>query len=119
MKKLIGDILDQQLVDRNEMEMGKVDGLVLELRDGEPPRVAFIETGAAVLARRLGPRWERFVVAISRRLGVRRVPRYRIPWNKVRDIGVDVKVDLDARRTPAFAWERRLARLLERIPFAR
>lgn len=29
--------------------MGKVDGIVVELRDRQPPRLAYIETGATTL----------------------------------------------------------------------
>ena len=45
--ELIRDILDKQLVDRRETKVGKVDGLVVELREGEPPRIVFIEIGRA------------------------------------------------------------------------
>ena len=36
-------ILDQQLVDRNGLNLGKVDGVVLELRRDRPPRIAAIQ----------------------------------------------------------------------------
>ncbi|MEH2463692.1 hypothetical protein [Nostoc sp.] len=32
---VIRDVLDNQLVDRNQRKMGKVDGIVMELRDRE------------------------------------------------------------------------------------
>ena len=40
---LIRDVLDTQVTDREETKMGRVDGLVLELREGQPPRVVSIE----------------------------------------------------------------------------
>ena len=53
---LTRDILDQQVVDRAGQRLGKVDGVILELRDGEPPRVAAIEIGPVTLTRRIHPR---------------------------------------------------------------
>jgi sporulation protein YlmC with PRC-barrel domain len=105
MMQTVGEILDNQIRDRDGNKLGKVDGVILELRDGKPPRVAYLELGSATLARRLGKRCERWAVALSRRLGVRR-PRYRIPIERVTDIGLDVEVDVDAKRSPAWAWER-------------
>src|ERR687886_565128 len=53
---VIRDVLDKQLIDRNNQKMGKVDGIVMVLREGERPRIAYIEVGAVALARRLHPR---------------------------------------------------------------
>ena len=53
---MIRDVLDKQLVDRQQRKMGKVDGIVVELRDGKPPRLAYITVGATTLAQRLHPR---------------------------------------------------------------
>jgi hypothetical protein len=65
---LIRDVLDNQLVDRNGRKMGKVDGIAIELRENKPPRLAYIETGAPTLARRLHPRLARWVAANTVRL---------------------------------------------------
>src|SRR5215213_7356271 len=93
--ELVHDVLDKQVVDRKQVKMGKVDGLVIELRDGEAPRVAGLEIGAVALARRLGPRIGRWASRIGERLGgAKHREPHRIPWTKVRDVGVDVDVDL-------------------------
>ncbi|MBD1845553.1 hypothetical protein H6F89_19485 [Cyanobacteria bacterium FACHB-63] len=42
---LVRDVLDNQIVDRNQTKMGKVDGIVFELRDGQPPRLLYLESG--------------------------------------------------------------------------
>ena len=106
---LIRDILDKQLVDRREQQIGKVDGLVLELRDGRPPRVAYIEIGASTLGRRL-PRPLRGVwLAVARRWGLRHGEPFRIPWLCARDTGNDIRLDLEADHTPALVWEHRLS----------
>ena len=94
-RHLVADVLDKQIVDAQKNKLGKVDGLVIVLREGKPPRVAYIECGAAVLARRLGRWCERFVLALNRRLGVRDEPRYRIAWSKVTKIGIEIVVDVD------------------------
>jgi sporulation protein YlmC with PRC-barrel domain len=104
--ELARDVLDKQVVDREETKMGRVDGLVLELREGRPPRVDHIEMGAVVLARRLSPRLERWVDGWRRRFGVRKTARYRVPWSAVQEItSYHLKLDVAALDTPAFAWE--------------
>lgn len=105
--ELARDVLDKQVVDREETKMGRVDGLVLELREGQPPRVDHIEMGSSVLARRLHPRIERWVDALRRRIGVQKTGRYRVPWSAVQEItSHHIRLDVEAIDTPAFTWER-------------
>ena len=115
---LVRDVLDKQLVDRKQVKMGKVDGLVLELRDNGPPRVAFIEIGSVALARRIGARLGEWVSRMGARLGGEghREP-YRVSWEKVRDVGVDIDLDLDVQDTPVFNWQTWLRdHVVARIP---
>ncbi|TGS06786.1 hypothetical protein EN833_35800, partial [Mesorhizobium sp. M4B.F.Ca.ET.190.01.1.1] len=92
------DILDKQLIDREQVKIGKVDGLGAELRPGKPPRIVAIELGSIALARRLGARPGRWMAALSARLGGKRHGEpHRIAWNKVRDIGIDIEFDIDVR----------------------
>jgi hypothetical protein len=116
--ELARDILDQQVVDREETKMGRVDGLVLELREGLPPRVDHIEMGGVVLARRLSPRLERWVDGWRRRFGVRKVARYKVPWSAVLELNsYHLKLDVAALDTPNFDWERWLRdHVIEHIP---
>jgi len=117
--ELVRDILDKQLRGRDDEKLGKVDGIVLELRDGKPPRVAFLELGSATFARRIGRRFERWAVALNRRFHMRRA-RYRIDFGRVRDYDLDVKVDVDAKPSPAWAWERWMRdHIIKRLPFAK
>ncbi|BAY24551.1 hypothetical protein NIES2100_43460 [Calothrix sp. NIES-2100] len=114
---IIRDVLDNQLVDRNQRKMGKVDGVVMELREGEPPRVAYIEVGVTTLANRINPRLARWVAAIASKWGAKQSEPLRIPWTKVRDVGIDVEVDEEAEATPALAYEKWLRdRIIKRIP---
>ena len=96
------------VVDRYRRRLGKVDGIVAELRSGQPPLLKCIESGWPVKARRLHPR-----------LGVR-VARYfpvhRIPWDKIRDIGTDIDVDIDGAGSRLMDSEKKLRRILKRIP---
>jgi hypothetical protein len=114
----LGGILDQQLVDRGKRPMGMVDGLVIEMRDHGPPRVTHLLVGGVTLARRLSPPVRWLLLWFTRRYGVRRGEPYRIPWSAVRDVGVDITVDLDARGTPALYWEERVGRFVRRLPGA-
>ncbi|MEH1839436.1 MAG: hypothetical protein V7L20_11835 [Nostoc sp.] len=117
---IIRDVLDNQLVDRNQRKMGKVDGIVMELRDGEPPRLAYIEVGVTTLAKRLNPRLASLIAAIASKWGVKQSEPFRIPWSKVRDVGIDVEVDVEAEATPALGYEKWLRdRIIARIPGGR
>lgn len=116
---LVRDLLDKQLVDANGTRMGKVDGVVLQPRRTGPPRVAGVEVGAAVLADRLHPGFGRRVRRLLRRLDPRAAEPVRIPVEKMLHGGLDVRMDLDARRTSVFAVERWLSEhVIGRIPGA-
>jgi sporulation protein YlmC with PRC-barrel domain len=104
--ELVRDLLDKQVVDRKQTKIGKVDGIVMQLQPGAQPRITFIEIGAISLARRLGRRMEHFVSRIWGQLGGEKSRKpHRIPWSKVRDIGVDVEVNVDVQDTRIFAWQ--------------
>lgn len=116
--KLINDVLDRQLIDREGRKCGRVDGIVIELREDEPPRIVAIESGFAVCARRVSERWERCSIAMGKRLGVRKTPRYRIAWEKVLDVGLDIDVDIDSKDAPPLAWEKWIRRhIFAKVPF--
>jgi sporulation protein YlmC with PRC-barrel domain len=114
---LVRDVLDKQVRDRHGKKMGKVDGIVLELREGAPPRVAFLEIGPMTLARRLGTAAGRLARALDSGFGVGDGLPLRLTLAQVREIGIEVVVDVDAEQTRAWAWERWLRRhVIARIP---
>ncbi len=114
---LVRDVLDKQIVDEDETEMGRADGVAIEIRDGKPPRVDHLELGFSVLAARLHPRLEQWLRKIRDRWSVRSSGRYSIPWERVAEVKVHhVAVKLKAEATPAFDWERRARKLVEKIP---
>ena len=99
------DLLDKQLVDVEDRPMGKVDGVVIEYPQGQPPRIAFLETGPVVLGRRLHPRLGRWIRKRLRRIEISDGEPHRIPLDKVIHYGRNIQVDLDARRSRSFAVE--------------
>jgi sporulation protein YlmC with PRC-barrel domain len=115
---LVAEVLDQQVLDFIGRPMGKVDGLVLELVEGEAPRVSHLALGGVTLARRLRAPLGAWLEAAARRWGASRGEPYRIPWAKVKQVGLEVEVDVDADATPALYWEHRLGRVVRRIPLS-
>jgi len=112
---LAHDVLDKQLVDCNGRNIGKVDGLILELPQGKPPRVLCIEVGAVTLANRFSRRLGKLVAKIYKR--VPEAGSYRIPWSKIRDLGVDIQVEIDSEKAPPLTFERWLSKhIIRRIP---
>ena len=113
---LIKDVLDNQLVDRHGQRMGKADGIILELRKDKPPRVAYIEVGGPTLAARLHPRLGEWARRFLRKFGASGEP-YRIPWSKLKSVGIDIVVLVDAEKTPVLAFEQWLREhVVSRIP---
>jgi hypothetical protein len=117
---LVRDVLDQQILDRDDVEVGRVDGIVVELRPNAPPRVVSLQVGFVPLARRIAHGLERFAEAVHKRLGVRRSARYGIPWTSVREVKPHgITTDLCADDTVAYDWERWLrTNIVERMPGA-
>jgi len=108
--RLFRDVLDNQIIDRNGRQGGKVDGIVAELRSDGRLELVAIECGMAELTRRLHPRLGDLVAALGRRMGIRGEETHRIPLSKVRNVGINVDVDFDATTTPIYDWEHWLRR---------
>ena len=116
---LIRDCLDKQLVDRNDCNIGKCDGIVMTLESGRQPEITHIEIGAVTQACRIHPRFGRWLEALVRRWGEAGQDPFRVPWPKVVVTGVTVTVGVDGEKTPAMAWEQWLRRnIVGRIPGA-
>jgi len=116
--KMVCSLLDALLVDRKQRPIGCIDGILLELDCGRPPRVAALVVGPAVALRRIHPRAARVARALARRWFGASLRAACIPLEQVRDIGVDVEVDIDAESDPRFLrtekWLRR--HLIRRLP---
>jgi hypothetical protein len=112
---LVRDLLDRQLLDRNGRNIGRVDGILLELRPQRPPVVAAIEMSISTLARRVHRRLEMPVARIARALGANPV---LLPLTTFRDVGVDIELDVDAERDARLLqFEKWLSRVfIRRLP---
>ena len=88
------DVLDAQLVDRRGEKIGRCDVLLLELREGSPPRVATILVGGSARAERIG-RWMSWLSRAARALfRIRGIGVSRIPFAKMRSIGDCMELDV-------------------------
>lgn len=113
---LVHDVLDKKVVDRNGRDMGRVDSIVVDIRDGAPPRIVAVEIGPAVLAYRIHPVLGRIVSGIEHAFGIDEGRPLRIPTGKILGIADHVKVDVAAGQTSAATVEQRLRRWVGRIP---
>jgi hypothetical protein len=116
---LVREVLDNQLIDSTGQNAGKVDGIVLELRDGEPPRVSYVEVGPITLARRLNRRLGDWIARLDARLGTGRGTPIRIPVSRISLDEPALRLDLVASHTPIMALEQWLRRaIVRRIPWS-
>jgi sporulation protein YlmC with PRC-barrel domain len=103
--ELVRDVLDKQIHDEEDRKVGKVDGIVIALRKGRAPRLIALELGVSTIARRLHPWLGGWVERIEQRLGVDQSDPVRIRFEHVVKTGIDVAVNIDAKRTGAHVWE--------------
>ena len=115
---VVRDVLDKHVVDRNGREMGRVDGIVLDVRENEPPRLAEVLIGASVLGARVNPVLGRWVHGLEHGLGIGGERPIRIAFSHV-EVGDKVKVDLAVADTGAETLERRIRTWILRIPGSR
>jgi sporulation protein YlmC with PRC-barrel domain len=114
---LVRDVLDKKLLDREDCEMGRVDGLVMQFGAHSQPRITHIQLGGRTLWMRLHPAFARLAARLARMWGPKRTEPVKIPWSRVMTVGRDIKLDVRARETGALDWEIWIARhIIERIP---
>jgi sporulation protein YlmC with PRC-barrel domain len=115
---LVRDLLDKQVIDRNSRELGRVDSVIIELREDGSAAVAAIEIGFIAVAERVHPFLGRCARAIETVLGVEEGRPVRIPFSKIIDVGKDIKVDIAAGDTPVAVLESKARRWVSTIPGA-
>lgn len=116
---LVRDYLDKQALDRTGQKMGRIDGIVLCLDDGHPPRLEAVEIGLLTQSRRVNYRLSSWLTSVATWLIGRGPQTFRVPWTKISVKGNDVSLDIDRDKTPAMACEDWLRRyVIERIPGA-
>jgi sporulation protein YlmC with PRC-barrel domain len=115
--KLVRDVLDKELLDREDEPMGRADGLVMHVGSNAQPRITHIEVGGPVLWDRVHPVFGRLAKWLAREWGPKRREQVRIPWSCVKMVGRDIGLDVEAKNTGAIDWEIWVARhIIERIP---
>jgi sporulation protein YlmC with PRC-barrel domain len=115
--KLVRDVLDKELLDREAEPMGRVDGLVMHVGKSSQPRITHIEVGGPVPWERVHPAFARLAKRLARLWGPKRKEAVRIAWSHVETVGRDIKLDVEAKNTGAIDWEIWIARhIIERIP---
>jgi sporulation protein YlmC with PRC-barrel domain len=115
---LVRDLLDRQVVDRNGKRLGRVDTIVLEIRDTEPPLVKAIEIGLVTLGERIHPFVGRCARAIEVLFGVEKDRPVRVPFARILSFEPDVKVDVAASDTNVLAFEEAARHVVMTIPGA-
>lgn len=116
---LVRDVLDKKLLDGDDKEVGRVDGLVMQLGERSQPRITHIVIGGATLGARIHPSVARASRWLASKWGPKRGGAVRIPWSKVEHLGRNIKLDVEAGETGALDWEIWLDRhFIERIPGA-
>jgi hypothetical protein len=113
---LIRDVLDKKAVDRHGRELGRIDGITLELRSGAAPRVASLDIGPSVLAGRISPVLRRWAEALEHVFGVAEGRPLRLSVDQVLNVHDHVKVDVAFGETAAATVEQRVRRWIARIP---
>lgn len=117
--RLVRDVLDKQLLDVTSQNAGKVDGIVLELRPGEPTRVHYIEVGPITLLRRLNRRLGDWYARVDAHFGEGRGAPIRIPISRVMLESPSLRLDLAVDGLPVMALERWLRRhVVAKIPWS-
>jgi sporulation protein YlmC with PRC-barrel domain len=116
---LVRDLLDSPVVDRNGRPMGRVDEIVLDVREDAPPRLVSVEIGPAVLAARIHPVLGRWVAAIERACGLADGRPVEIAVSRVTlTPHGEVRADCAIGDTAAAAVEQRIRGWIRRIPGA-
>jgi len=114
---LVRDVLDKQIYDVNHDKVGKVDGIVLIPRQGRPLRVAALQSDMPTAWRRVWQRLGDWVERLQQKLAPGLASPTRIAFEHVVRGGIDVDVDIDAKRTNAYGWETWLRRrFVEKMP---
>lgn len=114
---LVAEVLDQDLRDSHDKPAGRVDGIVLELRDDKPPRVAYVEVSPITFIARVSRRLASWYAPRDRRFGEGRGVPFRIPWSRLTPSDTSLRMDLRSEATPIPAVEQWLRRhIVEKIP---
>lgn len=114
---LVHDLVDKKILDMDNCEVGRVDGIVLEMPQGRQPRMVRLEMGGEILAIRVAHWLVRPTRWLRESFGPRRSARVKIEWKHVKRMGRDIHLDMSADDTESLAWEHWIAKhIVARIP---
>lgn len=114
---VVRDVLDKELLDREDKPMGRVDGLILHAGKESQPRITHIAIGGPTPWDRVHPVFGRLSRRLNSWWGPKRPDAVRIPWSRVEIVGRDIKLDIKATDSGAIDWELWIARhIIQRIP---
>ena len=114
---LIRDVLDHQMIDKKDDPMGRIDGIVIEVEEGQQPRVVELQGGLVVLGERLGRRIGRWGKGAATKWELLKGEKTIVKWEQVRWVFSEIKVDVDGDQTPALEWEHFLGeKVIARLP---
>lgn len=114
---VVRDLLDKKLLDSQNIELGRVDGIALEFPQGRQPRLVRLEIGGEILAIRVARWLVRPTRWLRQHFGPKRSARVKIEWKHVKRMGRSIHLDIAAADTEALAWEHWFAdRIVARIP---
>jgi len=114
---LVADVLDEQVIDRDDVNAGRVDGIVLRLRPDQPPVVVAIEISPITLLERFSRRLAQWYAVRDRRLGRGRGKPFRVPWGEIVLTHKAVCLNTKVESTPINALEDWLRKhIVEHIP---
>jgi hypothetical protein len=118
---LARDVLDKLLVDKNGREFGRVDGLLIHLRQGRPPRVGEIEVGTYTVLRRINRPAGEWLARRLERLSPVSLQSARLPFERFKHRGTHIEVPIDAeeneRLMPGEKWLRE--HIVKKLPGGR
>jgi sporulation protein YlmC with PRC-barrel domain len=115
--KLVRDVMDKKLIDREGCQIGRVDGLAMHVGEHSQPRITHIKIGGSTPWMRLHPLLARLSHRLGQLWGPKRGEPVRIPWSRIVTVGRDIKLDVEGRKTGAIDWEIWIAQhIIERIP---
>jgi hypothetical protein len=118
---LARDVLDKLLVDERGREFGRVDGVLIHVRQGRPPRVAEFEIGVYTVLRRANRRAGEWLARVMERFSPVSLKSARLPCDRFKARGnrlmIPINAEHDPRLMPGEKWLRE--RVIKRVPGGR
>jgi hypothetical protein len=107
---LARDVLDKLLVDQRGREFGRVDGVLIHLRQGRPPRVGELEVGLYTVMRRVNTRFGEWLAGVIERVSPVSLKSALLPFDhfnrKGARIVIPISAEEDDRLMPGEKWLR-------------